>query len=281
MATYDLTKITELRDLQKLAQKQQAKNAEITKKIEGLSIPTKVSELTNDAGYQTNAQVAAAINTAIAKTGHASFKKVDAVPAAADATENILYLVLNSKTSHYDIYALISGKMELLDDTTVDLSGYVVKETGKSLMTDAERTKLQGIAEGANKYVHPSHTAAASGLYKVTVDALGHVTAVTKVVKSDITALGIPAQDTTYSAMTGATASAAGKSGLVPAPAAGTQGKFLRGDGTWQTPANTTYTAATASKDGLMAAADKSKLDGLVLATEAEVDAMLTEIYGD
>ena len=42
--------------------------------------------------------------------------------------------------------------------------------------------------------------------------------------------------DTTYSNMVGATASAAGKAGLVPAPAAGAQAKYLRGDGTWQTP---------------------------------------------
>ena len=35
--------------------------------------------------------------------------------------------------------------------------------------------------------------------------------------------------------MTAATASAAGKAGLVPAPAAGKQDKFLRGDGTWTT----------------------------------------------
>ena len=40
--------------------------------------------------------------------------------------------------------------------------------------------------------------------------------------------------DHTYTKMTAATASAAGKEGLVPAPAAGAQGKFLRGDGTWQ-----------------------------------------------
>lgn len=40
--------------------------------------------------------------------------------------------------------------------------------------------------------------------------------------------------NTTYSAMTAATSSAAGKAGLVPAPAAGAQNKFLRGDGTWQ-----------------------------------------------
>ena len=45
--------------------------------------------------------------------------------------------------------------------------------------------------------------------------------------------------DTTYSDMTGATSSAAGTHGLVPAPAAGAQAKFLRGDGTWQVPANT------------------------------------------
>ena len=40
--------------------------------------------------------------------------------------------------------------------------------------------------------------------------------------------------DHTYAKMTAATASRAGKEGLVPAPAAGAQGKFLRGDGTWQ-----------------------------------------------
>ena len=41
--------------------------------------------------------------------------------------------------------------------------------------------------------------------------------------------------DHIYSNMTAATASAAGKAGLVPAPAAGKQDKFLRGDGTWTT----------------------------------------------
>src|SRR5699024_5350174 len=48
-------------------------------------------------------------------------------------------------------------------------------------------------------YTHPAHTAKQSGLYKVAVDAEGHVTDATPVAKSDITNLGIPAQDTTYS----------------------------------------------------------------------------------
>ena len=211
-----------------------------------ITVPTKTSQLNNDSTFQTSAQVVAAINTAISKSGHASFQKVDAVPKADAAQENILYLVMNTTTKHYDIYAKIKGSsdsytMELLDDTTVDLSGKVDKVAGKGLSTNdyttAEKTKLAGIAEGANKYVHPTHTAAASGLYKVTVDALGHVTATTKVTKNDITALGIPGQDTTYP-------------------------------------------EATTAKAGLMSAADKSKLDGMTIATDAEVSEMLTEVFG-
>ncbi len=45
--------------------------------------------------------------------------------------------------------------------------------------------------------------------------------------------------DTTYSVFKAATASTAGGTGLVPAPAAGKQDTFLRGDGTWQVPTNT------------------------------------------
>lgn len=78
---------------------------------------------------------------------------------------------------------------------------YTAATTSKDgLMSAADKTKLDGIAAGANKYVHPSHTAKAAGLYKVTVDNEGHVSEATAVAKSDITALGIPAQDTTYGA---------------------------------------------------------------------------------
>ena len=218
----------------------------IEDKAVDITVPTKTSQLNNDSTFQTSAQVVAAINTAISKSGHASFQKVDAVPKADVAQENILYLVMNTTTKHYDIYAKIKGDgdsytMELLDDTTVDLSGKVDKVAGKGLSTNdyttAEKTKLEGVAEGANKYVHPSYTAKTSGLYKVTVDATGHVSAVAAVTKDDITALGIPGQDTTYP-------------------------------------------EATTTKAGLMSAADKSKLDGMTIATDAEVSEMLTEVFG-
>ena len=147
--------------------------------------------------------------------------------------------------------------------TTQDTTYAEASDSQAGLMSAADKAKLNGIANNANNYTHPSHTAAKEGLYKVTVDALGHVTATTAVAKGDITALGIPAQDTTYNAFKGATAAAAGGAGLVPAPAQGDQAKFLKADGTWGTPANTTYEEATGETAGLMSAADKNKLDGI------------------
>lgn len=58
--------------------------------------------------------------------------------------------------------------------------------------------------------------------------------------------------NTTYANMKAATASAAGAAGLVPAPAAGEQTSFLRGDGTWVVPTNTTYGLASTSANGLL-----------------------------
>lgn len=131
------------------------------KKVE-IVVPAKVSELANDSGFQTGDEVAQAITTAISQTGHAAFQKADAVPAAEEAQENVLYLVMNAQTGHYDIYAKVSGEVVLLDDTTVDLSGYVEKVEGKGLssndFTDEEKEKLAGIAEGAAK-VEASETA--------------------------------------------------------------------------------------------------------------------------
>ena len=176
-----------------------------------------------------------------------------------------------------------TGALYIITKIKTLLDGKVSVESGKGLSTNDytndEKTKLSGIASGANKYTHPSYTAKSSGLYKVTVDATGHVSATTAVAKADITGLGIPAQDTTYSAMTGATSSAAGTSGLVPAPASGTQGKFLRGDGTWQTPTNTTYSPATSSANGLMSSTDKAKLDAFGAASTYALKSDITNMY--
>lgn len=77
---------------------------------------------------------------------------------------------------------------------------------------------------------------AVSFIDSVTQNANGEITATKKTVKN----------------MTGSTASAAGAAGLAPAPSAGDQGKFLQGNGTWGTPANTTYGEASSSVYGLV-----------------------------
>lgn len=63
------------------------------------------------------------------------------------------------------------------------------------LMSPADKQKLDGIAANANNYTHPTRSADASGsegLYKITVNALGHVSKTTDVTEEDITKLGIP-----------------------------------------------------------------------------------------
>lgn len=62
--------------------------------------------------------------------------------------------------------------------------------------------------------------------------------------------VNVPWSNTTYSTFKAATSSAAGGTGLVPAPAAGKQTSFLRGDGTWVVPTNTNTTYTFASGTG-------------------------------
>ena len=96
-------------------------------------------------------------------------------------------------------------------------------------ITADERTKLSGIATGANKYTHPSSAAGAknSGLYKIITDANGHVTGATAVTKTDITALGIPASDTNTTYGTG-TASVSGLTKLYASTGTSTDGTMTR-----------------------------------------------------
>lgn len=104
--------------------------------------------------------------------------------------------IVDNLTTDSSEQVLSAKQGKALDEKKVD------KISGKGLSTNdyttEEKNKLKAIAAEANKYVHPTYTEHSSELYKITVDATGHVSSVTSVTKGDITALGIPAQDTVY-----------------------------------------------------------------------------------
>ena len=69
--------------------------------------------------------------------------------------------------------------------------------------------------------------------------------------------------------MVGASSTTAGKKGAVPAPATGNVGQFLRGDGAWATPTNTTYGNASSTTAGLLTSALYDKLVGIATGANA------------
>ena len=110
------------------------------------------------------------------------------------------------------------------------------------------QTTITGNAGSATKATQDSEGQVISSTYIKSLSVSGKVITYTK---GDGSTGTITTQDTntTYAAMKGATSSAAGSTGLVPAPAAGKQTSYLRGDGTWAVPTNTN-TTYTLTKSG-------------------------------
>ena len=259
---------------------------------------------------------------------------VGSTTIAADAKTDTLTIVAGS-----NVTITPDATNDKITIAATDTTYSAATKNVAGLMSAADKIKLDAIATGANAYTHPTTsgnkhipsggssgqilrwsadgtavwgndnnttysqaTSSALGLVKIGYTTSGKNYAVALDSNGKMY-VNVPWTDnnTTYSAFKAATSSAAGGAGLVPAPAAGAQGKFLRGDGTWQTPTNTTYSnfvksgstaaaglvpappttagttkylredgtwtappnssAATQSAAGLMSAADKKKLD--------------------
>ena len=95
----------------------------------------------------------------------------------------------------------------------LDTGKIIVKLTGGNYLTLTDTDAIQEIVAGKAAASHTHGQSDVTGL----VDALA----------------GKAAASHTHPAMTGADSNTAGTAGFVPAPAAGDNGKFLRGDGTW------------------------------------------------
>lgn len=144
-----------------------------------------------------------------------------------------------------------TGKMYLIKDESKLSSedGYEPYTAGQ-----ASSVPWSGVTGKPSTFTPPTSSATVLGGIKVGYATSGKNYKV-QVDSSGNAFVNVPWTDTntTYTNMGAASASAAGKAGLVPAPAAGAQAKYLRGDGTWQTPPNTTYSnmgGATSSAAG-------------------------------
>ena len=202
----------------------------------------------------------------------------------AEPTEDTLTYIVGGVTYNFEL-----GMSAICQDPSADNGRSVYLFKGKT-----DEGKAIWWKTGSN-YQHPSHTAHESGLYKITTDGLGHVSNATSVTKADITALGIPAQNTTYSAGSGLSLSGTtiNHASSITAGTAGSSSS-TSGSSTISIPyvtynatghitgkGNRTHTinAATTSASGLMSSTDKTKMNRLESYTTATTVASLDVNY--
>lgn len=141
-----------------------------------------------------------------------------------DATKKIILTLQGGSTVEFSVADLVSGLQTELSATNKLDADYVDDSTS------------------TNKFVTASDKTTWNGKQNA-------LTAGTNITISGST---ISATDTTYSAFTGADGTSAGTSGLVPAPAATDNTKFLRGDGTWATATYSLPVATTTALGGVI-----------------------------
>ena len=164
-------------------------NTELAKKVGKVTVAGSGNAVTTASisGDTLTLTKGATYNNYVHPAGSAPSKASGFYKFSTDSTSHVASVTAVAKS---DITALgIPGQDTTYGNATQSTSG---------LMSAADKTKLDGISTGANKYVHPTGEAANKtlGLYKVATDATSHVKQVAAVTKADITALGIPAQNT-------------------------------------------------------------------------------------
>lgn len=139
------------------------------------------------------------------------------------------YKTKNSDGTFDNAYTAEAGKIytDLSTNKVYRWGGtvYVVISDTLALGTTSTTAYPGNLGAAAKAHADAKGSAFASGLYKITTNAQGHVTAATAVTKSDITGLGIPASNTTYG--TG-TASTSGITKLYTATGGATDGSMTQ-----------------------------------------------------
>lgn len=173
-------------------------------------------------------------------------------------------------------------------------TGLSVTGSGGTSGTTTYSVKLKDSTANTNDSAKSTSTA--GGLYAVEVDKAGYLAVrvpwtdhtytiptvnnaalslqLAGTTKTTFTSNASSAATFNVPVMTAATSSAAGAVGLVPAPAAGKQGQYLRGDGTWATPTNTDTGVTSVSVSGSGNVVSAASISGRALTLTKGVTAL-------
>ena len=176
-------------------------------------------------------------------------------------------LATKAPLSHSHTTAQVTGlDSALAGKAAIGHTHAAATDAAAGFMSAADKEKLDGIATGANKYTLPTASSSTLGGVKTGAN-ITNSSGTISLTKANVTAaLGYtpPTTDTnTWTAFKGATTSAAGTAGYVPAPTAGSANRYFRSDGTWTVPpdtnTNTTYTLTKSGSTITLAGSDGSK----------------------
>lgn len=114
-----------------------------------ITVPTDVSDLNNDSGYQTASEVSAAIATAISGITGISFEIVQTLPATGDA--GTIYLVSHggSGTDIYDEYVYVNNAWEKIGTTAADFTNVAYYDSVNNQLS-ANSTTFWTIADNTD-----------------------------------------------------------------------------------------------------------------------------------
>ena len=171
------------------------------------------------------------------------------VSGSYDSTNKKIILTLQGgSTVEFSVADLVSG---LQEEITSD------NKLSSDLVTDSGHT---------NKFATSSQLSKLDNL--PTITTIG--------TNLSLSSGTLSATDTTYSDFTGADGSDAGTHGLVPAPAASEDTKYLKGDGTWGSPTFSIPTASASTLGGVKVGTNLSINGSGVLSADAQVSEFTT-----
>ena len=100
----------------------------------------------------------------------------------------------HAETTH----APSSAQENIIEKISVNGENILPSSKSINITVPKKMSELENDIGLSGEYTHPTYTEQSTGLYKITVDKLGHVSNVDEVTKLDITSLGIPSSDTHY-----------------------------------------------------------------------------------